>query len=193
MRTVDRRHSTLQSFAVETVRWALIAIATSRRSMPTCIALQRLRMREFEAGRYDPALRAASPPTYTFQQTFPPSESFPAPGAQHASINAALEASGESGTGSILDIFGISDSPTLGAASPVTEQAVRATFGTRTPTHRDFEAITFDRGILATLPPAQLQLIMEFWDQIGRGEARVMTVYEGDVPTELFFAGMSID
>lgn len=59
--------------------------------------------------------------------------------------------------------------------------------------HGDFEAMAFDRAILATLPPAQLKLIMEFWEQIGRGEARVMAVYEGDVPTELFFAGMSID
>jgi hypothetical protein len=53
-------------------------------------ALQTLRETEFRAGRYDPALSAATPPVYTFALQFPPDETWPAPGAQHVSIEKAL-------------------------------------------------------------------------------------------------------
>src|SRR5882762_7862350 len=54
-------------------------------------AMQALRRREFEAGRYNPAVR------------FPMDRNAASPGAQHASIEAALEASDADGTSSILD------------------------------------------------------------------------------------------
>ena len=49
-------------------------------------AMQALRRREFEAVRYHPAVR------------FPMARNVPSPGAQHASIEEALEASDADGT-----------------------------------------------------------------------------------------------
>ena len=53
-------------------------------------AMQALRRREFEAGRYNPAVR------------FPMDRNAPSPGAQHDSIEEALTASEADGTRSIL-------------------------------------------------------------------------------------------
>ena len=84
-------------------------------------ALQALRETEFKAGRYDPAMRMADPPSYTFQMRFPPDESWPTPGAQHASIEEALEASEESGTGSILDLSRVGSAPDFFTVCPLHE------------------------------------------------------------------------
>lgn len=130
-------------------------------------ALQKLRLQEFSAGRYDPALRAPSPPTYTFQQSFPPGADFPSPDAQHASIDAAIEAAAESGTGSILDIFTISSRPASRSANLADEEALRLMFGTSTPTRGDCESLILNRAALARLPRERLQSVMGFWSQIG--------------------------
>jgi hypothetical protein len=34
---------------------------------------------------------------------------------------------------------------------------------------------------------------MRFWDEVPRGQAIYIVLYEGDVPTELFFLGYSFD
>ncbi len=65
-------------------------------------ALQGLRQREFQAGRYNPAV--------TFLE-FPITENQLAPGAQHPTIEAALEASGADGTRSIPHILRVSYTP----------------------------------------------------------------------------------
>jgi hypothetical protein len=65
------------------------------------LALQDLREREFLAGRYRPAT----------EFLFPITESTPALGSQHPSIEDAIEASQESGTCSILDIVRVSNIP----------------------------------------------------------------------------------
>ena len=42
-------------------------------------ALQALREKEFEAGRYDPAMQMAEPPSYMFLFAFPPDDRVPGP------------------------------------------------------------------------------------------------------------------
>ena len=63
-------------------------------------ALQKLRRREFEAGRYYPAVMFPE---------FPIDENAESPGAQHASIEEALIASDAQGTQSILDLTRVAD------------------------------------------------------------------------------------
>ena len=58
-------------------------------------ALDALREREFRAGRYNPVVPLLE---------FPISGDYPGPGARHASIEAAIEASDADGTRSILDM-----------------------------------------------------------------------------------------
>ncbi len=66
------------------------------------LALQALRDREFRAGRYNPVMPFPK---------FPVTPTSPAPGAQHATIDAALDATDADGTRSILDIFSIGEEP----------------------------------------------------------------------------------
>lgn len=154
-------------------------------------ALAALREQEFRAGRYDPALQAADPPTYTLQQRFPPSDSFPSPGAQHGSLEEAFADGMESGsgTGSILDIMGLADFPQLLHASPTTHETLMATFASSTPSHdMALQLVSQDFSV-----QDQLMKVMAFWDEIGRGEARYFIIYDQGTPSEIFFAGMSID
>lgn len=149
-------------------------------------ALRGLQEQEFRAGRYDPALRAANPSTYMLRQSFPPGPDFPSPGQQHASIEAARAESFD-GTGSILDIVGLSPWPQLAHASASTHESLVALFGVATPAHDDvFQCLLRVSG-------NQLERAMAFWDEIGRGEARYFLVYEQHDPREIFFAGLSVD
>lgn len=150
-------------------------------------ALSALQRTEFEAGRYNPALGAASPPTYTFLQSFPPTASFPSPGAQHRSIKEARIAGRESGTGSILDILGLSPTPEFLHASPSTHGTLVNLFGHSTPSHADVE-----RSLLGASGD-QLLKAAQFWEDIQRGEVRYFLVYEQGTPSEIFFAGYSVD
>lgn len=99
-------------------------------------ALGALRQREFEAGRYNPAMPFPS-------ECFPLGPDSPAPGRQHTSIEAAFEAADADGTRSILHITSISDTP--------------------------------DYGVTVRLPDAD----------------RVR--FYGEIPSEIFFAGLSYD
>ena len=63
-------------------------------------ALESLREREFNAGRYNPVMPFID---------FPITASSPAPGKKHASMQEALEASDASGTRSIIDMAGVGD------------------------------------------------------------------------------------
>lgn len=129
-------------------------------------ALQKLRRREFEAGRYNPVLPSIE---------FPIEADAPAPGAQHASIDQAREDAAEDGTRSILDIDGISDSPDFGVAAPLDPSALEDLYGTTEPTHKMVE-----EGL-------------DIFDQIERGQAVYIVVYRKGKPDELFFAGYSYD
>jgi hypothetical protein len=149
-------------------------------------ALQALRETKFNAGRYDPAMQMASPPSYMFQMRFPPDESWPAPGAQHASIEEAIEASEESGTGSILDLSRVGSAPDFFTVCPLDDQELVRLFGTTKPT-RDL----LDSALIN--PKSGQETAGLFWDGIGRGEGRYIVIYAGSEPREIFFVGYSFD
>jgi hypothetical protein len=126
-------------------------------------AMLALRRREFEAGRYNPAVR------------FPMDLSAASPGAQHASIEAALEASDADGTRSILDMERIGESPDYGVVVSLPLERLEELYGTQRPTRKMIE----DN--------------MDFLDDIGRGEGVYVIVYKEGSPSEIFFAGFSYD
>jgi hypothetical protein len=87
----------------------------------------------------------------------------------------ALNLTEADGTRSILDISRISATPDFFCASPLSPQELEQYFGTQKPT-RDM-----------------VQQCHDIWEDIDRGMARYIILYEGDVPKELFFAGYSFD
>ena len=92
-----------------------------------------------------------------------------------SSIQEVLMNADKSGTASILDIFGLSESHQIGHLSPLTEKEKTDYFGTLKP--------SIDQVKKSNL----------FWDSIGRVEARYLTVYEGETPANIFVAGYSAD
>ena len=131
-------------------------------------ALQALRRREFEAGRYNPVVPFLS-------DYFPLGPQSPAPGRQHESIEEALEASDAGGTRSILDIEAVSDTPGFGVAVRLPDDTLTRLYGTPRPSR------------------AQVEAAMDFLDDIERGHAVYVVLYDGDTPSEILFAGYSYD
>lgn len=129
-------------------------------------ALQELREREFQAGRYNPA--------EPFLE-FPLSANSPSPGPQHESIYEAKEEAAEDGTRSILDIEDIADEPNFGVAAPLTEEQLEEYFGTVHPTKE------------------MINQNMDFLESIERGHCIYIIVFEKEKPSGLFFAGYSFD
>ena len=129
-------------------------------------ALQELRQREFEAGRYNPAI--------AFPE-FPVTASSPAPGKKHPTIDEARGEAAEDGTRSILDIDFIASEPDLMTACPLRDERLTTYFGTARPSRQMVESN------------------MRFWDEVPRGQAIYIVLYEDDAPTELFFLGYSFD
>jgi hypothetical protein len=121
-----------------------------------------------------------------FEMRFPPDESWPAPGAQHASIEEAIEASEESGTGSILDLSRVGSAPDFCTVCPLNDQELMQLFGTTKPT-RDL----LDGALINPKPAHEAAGL--FWDGIGRGEGRYIVLYAGSEPCEIFFVGYSFD
>lgn len=130
-------------------------------------ALQDLRRREFDAGRYNPV--------QPFPE-FPVDIGKPGPGAQHASIEEALEASDMDGTRSILDMTGISATPEPGMVTELPADVAEELFGGGHPTAAMVE------DVLAVL--GQL---------VDRGQGVYVVLYQGDSPSEILFAGVSWD
>jgi hypothetical protein len=129
-------------------------------------ALQSLRRREFEAGRYNPVVMFPE---------FPVTASSPRPGAGHASIAEALEASEADGTRSILDMERVSEKPGLGVVVPLAAEALAELYGTAHPTREMIEEN------------------MDFLEDIERGQGVYIVVYDGPKPSEILFAGYSYD
>jgi hypothetical protein len=131
-------------------------------------ALQDLRRREFEAGRYNPVVPYLQ---------FPLGPASPSPGAQHGSIDDAREAADvhAEGTRSILDIERIGDAPDFCVACPLDDAVLEDLYETTKPTREMVEAN------------------MDFFEQIERGQAIYIVVYRNDRPDELLFAGYSYD
>ncbi len=88
---------------------------------------------------------------------------------------AALELVGEDGTRSILDIHSISDEPDFCCAVPLSAEQLEQYFGTQQPSKE------------------MLQQSNEFWDDLDRGMARYVILFEGGTPKEIYFAGYSFD
>ncbi len=130
------------------------------------MVLADLREREFRAGRYNPAMPFIA---------FPITPASPAPGPRHDSIEDALAASGADGTRSILDIHMIGDEPESFTAGPLPPEILRGLYGTDRPTRAAVEADD------------------SFTEEIERGTAAYVLLYEGDTPTEVYFAGCSFD
>lgn len=129
-------------------------------------ALQKLREREFMAGRYNPAVDFPD---------FPVGPRSPAPGAQHDSIEEALEDSDADGTRSILDMERVGEVPDYGVVAPLPKEELMNLFGTDRPTREMVESSD------------------ELFDALERGQGVYVVVYEGGRPSEIFFAGYSFD
>ena len=129
-------------------------------------ALNSLRQREFTAGRYNPAIPFP---------LFPVSANSPGPGPQHASAEEALNSADADGTRSILDIFFISDTAQLFAATPLGPEKLMELYGTATPSKK------------------QVERNMTFMDSVPRGHCVYFTVYKDGLPSEIFFGGYSFD
>jgi hypothetical protein len=130
-------------------------------------ALQKLRQREFEAGRYNPVIMFPE---------FPVEENSPSPGPKHRSIEDALNASQEDGTRSILDLARVGDEPDYFVAARLKSRELISFFGTDKPTEKHVQD-HFD----------------ELLETIERGQGVCFAIYENDLPTELIFAGYSFD
>jgi hypothetical protein len=129
-------------------------------------ALQDLRQREFEAGRYNPV--------QPFPK-FPIHHNSAAPGARHSSIDEAREDAAEDGTRSILDIERVAEEPDFMVAAPLPDEELAQFFGTTQPT----QEMVSDH--------------LEFLEAVERGHCVYFTVYKDGRPEGLVFAGYSFD
>jgi hypothetical protein len=130
-------------------------------------ALDALRTREFKAGRYNPVI--------PFLKFGAPGFFDQAPGAQHRSIDDAMNDAAEDGTRSILDISRVGTRSDFGVTAPVPPDQLEEWFGTDRPT----------RGMLEDAD--------ELFESLDRGQCVYVVVYENGQPSELFFAGYSFD
>jgi len=92
-----------------------------------------------------------------------------------SSIEEALEIADADGTASILDIMQISDRPDFCCAAPFSAEELQRYFGTDRPTR------------------AHVEKADEYWEDIERGHARYAILYADGKPTEIYFAGYSLD
>lgn len=130
-------------------------------------ALQTLRRREFEAGRYNPVV-----PFLEFESD---ASLTPAPGKQHASIQEAIDASEADGTRSILDIERIGAEPNFGVAASLPPERLEELYGTDKPTRK------------------MVAENMDFFEDVDRGHAIYFVLFLDGKPSQIFFAGMSYD
>ena len=129
-------------------------------------ALQKLRHREFLAGRYNPA---------TPFPEFPVDVNAPSIGAQHSSIEEAFEDADADGTRSILDMMNVSDTPDYCVVAPLPEEKLTELFGTDQPTYEMIEDSE------------------ELYEVLERGQSVYIIAYKDDEPSKILFAGYSFD
>jgi hypothetical protein len=129
-------------------------------------AFEGLQERELAAGRYEKG------------QSRPGQPNDPA-----ATIDDARRQAGATGTRSILDLGELSDIPHEQFAMP-------PRFGVMAPLGPD-ELI----GLYGTERPSHEQVVKntDFYEWIDRGLGIYIVVYDGDRPSELYFAGYSFD
>ena len=113
---------------------------------------------------------------------FPVSESSPAPGPGHDSIQAAIEAADADGTRSILDLETVStryydeDRQAYGTASPLPDDMLEEILGTSRPSTKQIE-----------------ESLSDLIEDIGRGMGIYVIGYNGATPETILFAGYSYD
>ena len=129
-------------------------------------ALDELREREFQAGRYNPVMPFLN---------FPIDPNAPSPGAQHDSIEEAFEEADADGTRSILDIQAVADEPDFCVATPLDKDVLQSLYGTVQPTRQ------------------MVEQNMDFLEDVDRGHCIYFEIFKNDKPDELFFAGYSFD
>ncbi len=129
-------------------------------------ALNDLRQREFQAGRYFPAMKRLA---------FPINLQAASPGVQHATIQEAFRDAHADGTRSILDLDHFSDEPDYGAVTPLSDNALLQFYGTTQPTHE------------------MIEKNMDFFEDLDRGQGTSIVVFKNGEPDEIFFAGYSYD
>ena len=129
-------------------------------------ALQELREREFQAGRYNPVIPFLN---------FPIGPHSPAPGAQHTTMAEAFEDADADGTRSIIDLERVSDEPDFRAVTALEDELLEELFGTTRPTREMVEEND------------------DFWEDLERGQGIYIILYKDDQPTEIYFAGYSFD
>lgn len=133
--------------------------------------LHALREREFRAGRYNPVI--------SFPVT-PINENSPAPGAQHQSIEEALDDADADGARCILDLDHISEEPELCAACPIPAATLEEHFGTAQLTRAVFEA--------------EQDAFWDIMEEVDRGTGVYTLLYDDNgEPNEIVFAGYSFD
>ncbi len=130
-------------------------------------ALNELREREFQAGRYNPVMPFLD---------FPINPDSSAPGAQHGSIEEAMADAEEDGTRSILDIATVGESPDFCVAAPVPSNVLESLLGTAQPTREVLE-----------------ENLGEIIEDVDRGHCIYTVVYKNGAPDEILFAGYSFD
>jgi len=128
-------------------------------------ALEDLKQAEFAAGRYNPVVPFPD---------FPVSADSPRPGPRHATIKAAVRASMEDGTRSILDMDGVSDSRDYCKVCRLSEDELLRLYSTTRPTHEMVEELLF-------------------LEDARRGQGTYIVLYSDGVPSEILFAGYSFD
>jgi hypothetical protein len=129
-------------------------------------ALDELRMREFECGRYNPVM-----PRLDFIE---PGFSRQYRKAQHDSIEDAIMDAGEEGTRSILDIHTVEERANFGIAAPFPKAAYMELYGTERPREK---AVRANKEFLRWAAPAQCTYLVIYDEQ--------------DQPKHLLFAGRS--
>lgn len=130
-------------------------------------ALEALRKREFEAGRYSLGIGEIGPQTPAVPRRI-----------AHKSIADAVrdgDASG-AGTRSILDIDRVGTEQEPGTAAPWTQERLVEVFATDAPTRAEIAAYS---NIA--------------FESLERGECVYVVVYKNGEPDELWFAGYSYD
>ncbi len=132
-------------------------------------ALEALREQEFRAGRF---WQPAEVQPRFLGRLLGRGPSKP---KRPANILEALKISDATGTRSILDMERVTDTPELGAVSPLQPNELRELFGTEQPT-------------LETIEKSD-----EFIDRLERGQGVYIILYQQGRPEKIYFAGYSYD
>lgn len=138
------------------------------------VALNELRQREFQSGRYYPAITSPSSAIFS---------NFPGRGPKHKSIEEAVAAASANGTRSILDIKRIANEPDSGAVCCLPQQRLIDLFGTEKPSQ---EMIM--KNLIAGFKNGS-----DLFEKIDRGQGIYLIVYQNESPSKVFFAGYSYD